>query len=321
MNLRERINKYSIRRIPFITIINYDMSEFEVVTLDSAAKENIFYDINNKNNYSDRKNSTPKDIVFNLSPANYLQYLNSFNIVYENLMQGNSYLTNLTFPTQINTNLSLENIFNIVKAPYKILYKNKFVCFSPEPFVTIQNNTISSFPMKGTIDAEIKNAENQILNDYKETAEHNTIVDLIRNDLNMISENVRVEKFRYIDSIITNRNKLLQVSSKICGDLKPDWHKELGDILLKILPAGSVTGAPKEKTLDIIKKAETYKRGWYTGIFGIFDGNNFYSAVTIRYIENQDNKMFFKSGGGITVNSNPENEYKEMINKVYVPVN
>ncbi|HRS54448.1 MAG TPA: chorismate-binding protein, partial [Bacteroidales bacterium] len=128
------------------------------------------------------------------------------------------------------------------------------------------------------------------------------------------------KKFKYLSYIKTNRKNLIQMSSQICGELENSWESRLGNILLSILPAGSVTGAPKKKTLEIIKLAEPYDRGWYTGIFGIFDGKNFYSYVMIRFIEKKGNDYYFKSGGGITVNSCPKNEYQEMINKVYVPI-
>ena len=174
---------------------------------------------------------------------------------------GNTYLLNLTFKTKIQTRLSLPEIFEHSNAPYKLLYKNQFVVFSPEAFVKIEGNTISSYPMKGTIDAGIQDAETVLLNDRKELAEHNTIVDLIRNDLSMVSKNVRVEKFRYIDKIKTHEKELLQTSSKICGDLPPDWKKHIGDILITMLPAGSISGAPKKKTVEIIKEVENYDRG------------------------------------------------------------
>ena len=87
-----------------------------------------------------------------------------------------------------------------------------------------------------------------------------------------------------------------------------------------ILPAGSVTGAPKKKTLEIIKSVEGYSRGYFTGIVGLFDGSQFDSGVMIRFVEQTENGLIFKSGGGITVNSNWENEYQEMIDKVYVPI-
>ena len=89
----------------------------------------------------------------------------------------------------------------------------------------------------------------------------------------------------------------------------------------KLLPAGSISGAPKEKTVQIIQQAEGEKRGYYTGIFGYFDGNNLESAVAIRYIEkNEQGEMLFRSGGGITSQSSLEEEYQEILEKVYVPI-
>ncbi len=90
---------------------------------------------------------------------------------------------------------------------------------------------------------------------------------------------------------------------------------------MPLLPAGSVTGAPKKKTLEIIEETENYDRGYYTGIFGIFDGKNLDSCVLIRFIENQiTDKLIYKSGGGITFLSDAEKEYDEMLKKVYVPI-
>ena len=174
--------------------------------------------------------------------------------------------------------------------------------------------------MKGTMDATLEKAEELILADTKELAEHHTIVDLIRNDLSLISDNVRVEEFRYLQRIRTNHKDLWQVSSKISGTLQAGYHENIGDVLFTLLPAGSVSGAPKPKTVQIIRKAENYERGYYTGIFGVFDGNNLDSCVLIRFLENQHSHLVFKSGGGITFMSKAENEYEEMIKKVYVPM-
>ena len=128
--------------------------------------------------------------------------------------------------------------------------------------------------MKGTIDASIPQAEEKIIGDKKEFSEHVTIVDLIRNDLSQVASSVSVTRFRYIDEIRTDAKTLLQVSSEIVGDLDGPYLSNLGDILVKLLPAGSVCGAPKPKTLEIIKSVEDGKRGYYTGVFGVFDGNN-----------------------------------------------
>ena len=136
----------------------------------------------------------------------------------------------------------------------------------------------------------------------------------------MLARNVRVERFRYIDRIKTNQKDLLQVSSEIVGDLESDFFDELGTHFFKLLPAGSISGAPKKKTLEIIQEVEQYDRGFYTGVFGYFDGEKLDSGVMIRYIEEQNESLIFKSGGGITTFSEAEKEYNEMIDKVYVPI-
>ena len=238
----------------------------------------------------------------------------------EHIHYGNSFLLNLTFPSQIESNYTPEEIFVSSKAPYKMLVKNKLVVFSPERFVCIQGVTITSNPMKGTIDSNIPGAYQLLASDQKEDAEHNTIVDLIRNDLSTIASNVRVKRFKYIEKLRTNQGELLQMSSEITGKLPEDYKASLGDRLFNLLPAGSICGAPKRKTLEIIKEVEGYERGFYTGIFGYFDGHNLDSAVAIRYIEKQNDQLIFKSGGGITFQSNWKKEFEELQKKVYVPI-
>ena len=198
--------------------------------------------------------------------------------------------------------------------------KDRFVVFSPEIFVRLENGFIYSYPMKGTIDASLPNAREQILADKKEEAEHATIVDLIRNDLSQVASEVTVSRYRYVDELQTNKGRLLQVSSEIRGKLPDNWKGTLGDILFCLLPAGSITGAPKKKTMEIIEEAETYERGFYTGIMGYFDGNRLDSAVMIRFLEQEGNRLLFKSGGGITSQSDLQSEYNEMKQKVYVPI-
>ena len=143
---------------------------------------------------------------------------------------------------------------------------------------------------------------------------------MIRNDLSIVAENVTVDEFRFIDRIVTHEKTLLQVSSKISGTLPDNYLENIGEIIFKLLPAGSITGAPKRKTVEIIKNVEITSRNYYTGIFGIFDGFNLDSSVMIRFIEKNRNKLFFKSGGGITYLSKAASEYQELIDKVYVPI-
>lgn len=93
----------------------------------------------------------------------------------------------------------------------------------------------------------------------------------------------------------------------------------VGDILFSLLPAGSITGAPKKKTIEIIAETEVIPRGFYTGITGYFDGEKLESAVMIRFIRWQDGQIYYHSGGGITARSRMEDEYNEMKQKIYVP--
>lgn len=270
------------------------------------------------NSPAGQRYAKPVSLVKN--PASFAEYAAAFTTVMENIRHGNTYLLNLTFPNRIACDLTLEEIFNASIAKYKLLYHNDFVVFSPEIFIRIKDGKIRSYPMKGTIDASVPLARETILGDEKETAEHNTIVDLIRNDLSIVSDQVRVTRYRYVESIKTGDRELLQVSSEITGDLQPGYRNRLGDIITGMLPAGSVTGAPKKKTVEIIRQSEPYERGWYTGVFGVFDGDQLDSAVMIRFIERDSLGLVYKSGGGITCMSDPVKEYEEMIAKVYIPV-
>jgi para-aminobenzoate synthetase component 1 len=235
------------------------------------------------------------------------------------LRRGDTYLINLTMPTEIEVPLTLEHIYTNSNAPYRLLFNDQFVCFSPEIFIRINDRVISSYPMKGTIDASVPHAEEKIKDDLKEVSEHNTIVDLIRNDLSMVAEEVRVKRYRYIDRVESRQRVLLQVSSEIAGVIPEGRPLNIGTILATMLPAGSVTGAPKEKTVEILRQAERYDRGYYTGVFGWFDGRNLDSGVMIRFIEQHEGNMVYKSGGGITALSNMKSEYEELTDKVYIP--
>lgn len=319
-NFSQKMNRLGRDKIPFLFVLDFELNKPVILSFSEAAGNNILFDIKGRRNYAPRL--IEKDTIeFKKYPVQYPIYLKSFENVTKHIKHGNSFLTNLTFSTPVESNISIEKIFHLSNAPYRLLFNNKFVVFSPEIFVKIRKGKISSYPMKGTIDANIPDAANVILADTKEIAEHNTIVDLIRNDLSIVADNVQVEKFRYVDKIYTHDKKLLQVSSRISGDLPSDYANNIGDIIQNLLPAGSITGAPKKKTVEIIKESEIHDRGYYTGIFGIFDGINLDSAVMIRFIENQDNKLIYKSGGGITIFSDPEKEYRELIDKVYVPIN
>jgi para-aminobenzoate synthetase component I len=312
------MNELGQAGIPFLFVLDFELKKPFICPLVELDQD-IFYKCNDVKNY-ELHGVKSKVIKFSTFPVSYSVFSNAFYGVQKEIFLGNSFLLNLTFPTQIQSNYSLKELFDVSRAKYKLYFKDQFIVSSPEIFVQIKDGKIYTFPMKGTIDAAVKNAEQVILNDIKETAEHYTIVDLLRNDLSIVAKNVKVNRFRYIDELKTISKTLLQVSSEIEGTLPADYKSKLGNIFSALLPAGSISGAPKKKTVEIIKSHEIDERGFYTGVFGIFDGQNVDSAVMIRYIEQQDGQLTYRSGCGITALSDCASEYKEMIDKVYVPV-
>lgn len=412
----DKINRLASQDEPFLFVINYQGDKAFIRLLSDINPEECLFDFEGRGNLSHawketlkegtseketwkketwKKETSEEEIsetTWQIGPPFYEDYERSFNIVKNNIMAGNSYLTNLTCRVPVSCNLSLEEIFHRAKGKYKLLLKRKrtqaedkvylkeepqnkahlkeepqnkahlkeenieenltpFVCFSPETFVRIKGGRIYSYPMKGTLDASLPNAEKLLMEDQKEAAEHATIVDLIRNDLSRVAEDVRVDKYRYIDVLHTNKGNILQTSSEISGRLPEDYPHHLGKILDAQLPAGSITGAPKDKTMQIIQEAEGYDRGFYTGIMGIYDQGELNSAVMIRFIEEETSpvdfeadgeknfnasegkgdeasegkrdeasrKLYFKAGGGITSKSDCRREYEEVIQKIYLP--
>ena len=313
----EEISKLSRKREPFLFVLSYDLKEQFVQSLNRLDKD-IFFKIDTQRNYP--RSPLNKNYYLKKYPLEFKVYKEALDKILEEIRSGNTYLLNLTFKTPIESNLSLKEIFTHARAKYKLYFKDQFICFSPEKFIEIEDNIITTYPMKGTIEATIPNAEETILANQKEMAEHVMIVDLMRNDLGMVGTDVKVEKFRYVEKIRAGEKELLQVSSKIKATLPTNWRDNLGEILAKILPAGSITGTPKRSTVNIIEKIEDYERGFYTGVFGIFDGKNLYSTVMIRFIEKAEGKLYYKSGGGITIDSDAKSEYNELIDKIYLPL-
>lgn len=311
--IRELLNKYGSSKEPFFFMISYDLKNYEILPLKNLPK-NVQFELSEKcNSKKDEK------IQLEKFPISFEEYKKKFDTLQNNILEGNSYLLNLTAKTKIKTNLTLEEIYAKAKARFKLKYKNQFVCFTPEKFIEIKKNKIYTYPMKGTIDAKLPNAQAKILGDVKEMAEHTMVVDLLRNDLGIVSSKVKVDKFRYCEKINAGEKKLLQVSSKIHGTLDENWSDRLGDIITAILPAGSITGTPKRKTVEILDSVEEYKRDFYTGVCGIFNGESLDSFVMIRFIEKIDDEFYYKSGGGITCDSDVNLEYQELIDKIYIP--
>ena len=313
------MDELSLKKVPFFFMVDFLLEKVEVFQENEIEEESLLIDFQNYKNMKTTEAENAEIELKILSESAEI-YRKGFDFVQENLRQGNSYLTNYTMKSEIAINLTLKEIFYHSKAKYKVWYNDEFVFFSPETFVEIIDDQIYTHPMKGTIEASIENAVEILKNDVKEKAEHFTVVDLLRNDLSMVADEVQVDEFQSIDFIKTQQKDLYAMSSKISGKLKPEFQNKIGTVMKTLLPAGSILGAPKPKTLEIIAEAENYDRGFYTGVCGWFDGENLDSCVMIRFIEKENGKLFFKSGGGITHLSKFADEYKEMKNKIYVPI-
>ncbi|MDR1084681.1 MAG: aminodeoxychorismate synthase component I [Deltaproteobacteria bacterium] len=316
--IQREMNRLGLDGQKFLFAVNFELTEGFIIENPENQTE-ILYEIWGRGNKKPLNKPLADNFYLTSKPMSQREYADLFQVVKDGLARGDSYLTNLTIATDIECPLSLEEIFQLSNSPYQLYVPDRFVCFSPERFVQIDSGRISTCPMKGTINAEIDEAEKVILADFKESAEHATIVDLLRNDLSLSAMEVRVSRYRYIDRIKTRQREILQVSSEITGRLPDDYPANIGDIIFRMLPCGSCSGAPKESTLDIIRRAEAKPRGYYTGVYGYFDGHNFDSGVLIRFIENNGGQMVFRSGGGITAYSSMESEYIEAIEKIYLP--
>jgi len=309
----EKINTLARQKKPFLFLSDFKGEKVEVVLLEDLQEVDIEFCINEAYSYVQHPHK------LQTLPIKFAEYEKKFNSVIEKIKSGETYILNLTQQTPVKTQLSLKEMYAMANAHYKLRYKDEFLCFSPEKFIQIQNNTIHTFPMKGTIDASCFNAQAKILADEKEMAEHIMIVDLLRNDLSIVASEVKVEKFRYIQSIEAGEKKLLQVSSHISGRLTDDWQNNLGSLLQALLPAGSISGAPKKSTVEIIEDIEGYERGFFSGVFGVYDGESLDSGVMIRFIEKTADGYVYKSGGGITLDSDVKQEYEELQDKIYLP--
>ncbi len=204
----DHIDTLSKQRTPFLFVISFDTKKIFAQPLNDLDGD-IYYKLEDWRNYPVEKCTKP--FTFSKFPVDFNTYKKALDEVLEEIRSGNTYLLNLTFKTPIESNFTLQEIFTYARAKFKLYFKDEFICFSPERFVEIENNTIATYPMKGTINAHLPDAKESILADKKEMAEHVMIVDLMRNDLGIIGSDIKVEKFRYVEKIKAGEKELLQV--------------------------------------------------------------------------------------------------------------
>jgi len=188
---------------------------------------------------------------------------------------------------------------------------------SPETLVKLQDGKLFTFPLAGTRprganDEEDIALEKELLNDEKELAEHNMLVDLGRNDLGKISKfgTIAVAKYKSI----LRFSHVMHIGSTVSGEILEG--KTGLDAINAVLPAGTLSGAPKIRAMQIINELEQNKRGIYGGAIGYLDfTGNMDTCIAIRIVYRRNNKVFIRSGAGIVADSNPESEYQECVNK------
>lgn len=225
---------------------------------------------------------------------------------------------------------SLLNTYRVLRtinpSPYMFYFSGTDVEVagaSPETLVKLTDGILRTFPLAGTrprgkTEAEDNRLEKELLADEKELAEHNMLVDLGRNDLGKISKfgTVKVETLHRIERF----SHVMHIGSTVCGEIRDD--KDALDAIEAVLPAGTLSGAPKIRACQIIAELENNKRGIYGGAIGYlgFTGN-MDTCIAIRIAYRKNGKVFVRSGAGIVADSNPEKEFEECMNKAQAVLN
>ena len=225
---------------------------------------------------------------------------------------------------------SLLDAYRVLRAtnpsPYMFFFSSddmEIAGASPETLVKLENGTLHTFPLAGTrprgaTDEEDKRLETELLHDEKELSEHNMLVDLGRNDIGKISEfnSVKVTKYQEV----LRYSKIMHICSEVEGKLKDGL--DAFDAIESLLPAGTLSGAPKIRACEIIEELERTPRGVYGGALGYVDFNgNLDTCIAIRMAVKKNDKVYVQAGAGIVADSVPESEYEETYNKALAVMN
>lgn len=252
------------------------------------------------------------------------EYMKKVEIIKNHIKEGNIFQLVLSNRMEADFQGSLFDTYRILRTTNPSAYMFYFSSddiemagASPETLVKLENHEMHTFPLAGTRPRGINKKEDcllekELLSDEKELAEHNMLVDLGRNDIGKISEfgSVKVEEYMQVHKF----SHVMHLGSSIYGKLKEDMN--VMDVIEAILPAGTLSGAPKLKACKIINQLENNKRGVYGGAIGYLDlRGNLDTCIAIRLVFKKNGKVFVRSGAGIVADSNPEKEYKECSNK------
>ena len=225
---------------------------------------------------------------------------------------------------------SLINPYRVLRttnpSPYMVymtIDDDEIMSTSPETLVRLENGRLTTFPVagsrpRGLTEEEDQELEADLLSDEKELSEHNMLVDLGRNDLGRISRFDSVEVTKYM--MIHKYSKIMHICSQVEGDIKDDC--DALSAIESVLPAGTLSGAPKIRACEIIEELESEERGVYGGALGYLDfTGNMDTCIAIRMAVKKDGRVYVQAGGGIVADSIPENEYQESANKAAAVMN
>lgn len=267
----------------------------------------------------------PQEYIFPAPSITYEEFSGAITKIKDEIAQGNTYEVNYTYDHEAEFFGDSYNLFLSLlreqKTPYNAFIRNNYeeiLSFSPELFFELENGRILTKPMKGTVkrsDDPEKDEENKIFlkNDIKNRAENVMIVDLLRNDLGRIAKTGTVEVTKLFE--IETHKTLHQMTSQIEAEVKNDTT--LYEIFNAIFPCGSITGAPKISTMEIIEKVEKGKRDVYCGAIGVISPEKTVFSVPIRILQRKNGETAFKYrvGGAIVWDSTPKDEWEETIVK------
>ena len=252
------------------------------------------------------------------------QFCNMVKRAKEHIYEGDIFQIVLSNMLSAPYEGSLLNAYRVLRtmnpSPYMFYFSGtdlEAAGASPETLVKLENGTLHTFPLAGTrprgrTETEDKALEKELLTDEKELAEHNMLVDLGRNDLGKISRfgTVKVEKLHSVERF----SHVMHIGSSVSGKIKEEC--DALDAIEAVLPAGTLSGAPKIRACQLIGELENNKRGIYGGAVGYIDfAGNMDTCIAIRMAYKKNGKVFVRSGAGIVADSVPEREYEEFLNK------
>ena len=298
---------------------NYNKAKLELAQLADILKN------------GQRKKDYPGKLRSEVTPLfNKEQFCEMVENAKKHIFEGDIFQIVLSNRLSADFEGSLFNTYRVLRtinpSPYMFYFSGTDVEIagaSPETLVKLEDGVLHTFPLAGTrprgkSEAEDKELEAGLLADEKELAEHNMLVDLGRNDLGKISKfgSVKVEKLHSIERY----SHVMHIGSTVRGEIT-DQHDAL-DAVSAVLPAGTLSGAPKIRACQLIGELEQNKRGIYGGAIGYIDfTGNLDTCIAIRIAYKKNGKVFVRSGAGIVADSVPENEYQECINKAAAVIN